>query len=161
MNKIYIGYTTMTHGIRGELKLYTDFSLKEKILKPGFPIYIDNVLHTITHVRPHKNHYLLLIDDKKDINLVEEFRNKKIFILESDLHLNEKEYILESIIGYCVEEENITLGKVKEIRYNKNGILLFVEGNTKFYIPLCDAFVLKVLKKEQKVIVQNTKGLRI
>jgi len=62
---IKIGNITSTHGIKGELKLYSDFSQKEKIMQKDFPIYIENTLHHITSVRPHKNYYLIRIDDIK------------------------------------------------------------------------------------------------
>ena len=62
MNRLYFGYTTMTHGIKGELKCYTSFEQKEKVLTKKFPVYINGTRHEITSARPHKNHYLITID---------------------------------------------------------------------------------------------------
>ncbi len=161
MNKIYFGHITMTHGIKGELKLYTDFSLKEKVLKIGFPIYIKGICHKISSVRPHKNCYLITIDEKKDINLVEEFRSQDVFVEISDIPLKEEEVIIETIKGYQVIENEEILGNVTDILYNKNGILLQVQGRKKFYIPYQDSFVKQIDKKESKIIVTNGKGLML
>lgn len=160
MNKIYFGKTTMTHGLKGELKLYTEFSLKEKVLKKDFPIYIANQLHHLSNIRFFKNHYLIEIDNLKDINLVEEFRHQKIYILENDLHLKENEFIIEKLLDYSVFEEDIFLGKIREIIYNKNGYLILVFNETHFYIPFNDYFILKIIDEKKCVLVKNTKGLR-
>lgn len=159
MSKIYFGKTTMTHGLKGELKFFTDFSQKERALKSNFPVYIKGVLHNITNVRPHKNYYLITLDNKNDINEVEEFRNQAIFIEEEDLKLQENEIILETLINYIVKENEIVLGKVMDIMYNKGGILLEVLGNKKFYIPYNDNFVKKIKKETKEIIVKNAKDL--
>jgi len=40
MEKIKVGFITMTHGLKGELKFFCDFSKKDLILKKDFPIFI-------------------------------------------------------------------------------------------------------------------------
>lgn len=158
MNFIFVGRTTMTHGIKGELKFYTDFSRKDLILKKDFPIYIQNQLHTITSCRPHKNHYLITIDGKKDINLVEEFRNQKLFILESDLHLKEEDVLFELLEGFEIFENGNLLGKVSNVLYNKGGVLLEIKNEKKFFLPYQESFIDSVSKKERKIFVRNVKG---
>ncbi len=159
MNEFYFGKITMTHGIKGELKLYTDFSLKEKVLKVGFPIYIRGEKHVITSVRPHKEYYLVIIDDLQDINLVESFRHSEVFIKESDLHLTSDEVILEKWVGYLVKENEEVLGKIRNIRYNKVGILLEVQNTSKFYIPYQKEFIDKASDELKEVYVKNVDGV--
>lgn len=156
MKKIYVGHTTMTHGLKGELKFFTDFSLKNEILKEGFPVYIDSIPHKITHVRKHQNHYLVEFDFLKNINEVELFRNKSVYILRSDL---KEEIIIEELIGYTILENNEVLGKVTNILYNKAGILLEVTNPQKFFIPYHDHFIKSVSKDEEKILVENAKDL--
>jgi len=158
MNKIYVGKTTMTHGIKGELKFYTDFSRKDLILKKDFPIFIAGGIHFISSVRPHKNYYLITIDGFHDINLVEEFRNQSIYVSLSDLHLPDEEILFELLSGYLVFENGNLLGKVLNVLYNKSGVLLEVQGDSKFFIPYQEAFIEGVLKNEQKILVKNVKG---
>lgn len=161
MNKIFVGYTTMTHGLKGELKFYTDVSFKDRFLKKDFPIFIHFYPHKITSVRPHKNHYLITIDSLFDINLVENFRNKDVYILESDLQLLENEVVLELLVDFFVYEKEECLGKVNNILYNKGGVLLEIQGKSKFLLPYQPYFIDEIFKKEKKIMVQNVKGYLI
>ena len=56
---IYFGYLTSTHGLKGELKLYTDFSLQKQVLTKGFTLYIHESPFKIHSIRFHQNHYLV------------------------------------------------------------------------------------------------------
>ena len=155
----YLGYTTMTHGIKGELKFYTDFSLKEHVLKKHNIIYIDDMAHEITNVRPFKNFYILEIDNIKDINQVEDYRNKKVYFKKEDIASLKNEVIVEELIDFEVLEDGKKLGIIKEVMYNKGGILLRVQGLKSFYIPYQKAFIKEISLNEKKVYTQNAKGL--
>lgn len=159
MEKIKVGFITMTHGIRGELKFYTDFSRKDLILKPEFPIYIEEELHHLSSVRAHKNHYLITIDQIKDINEVENFRGKDVFVSLCDIPLKKEEVLLESLLGFEIVEKEETLGKVTDIMYNGSGVLLKVSGIKNFYIPYEDYFIQRILGEEKKIITVHAKDL--
>ncbi len=157
---IYFGYTTMTHGLKGELKLYTNFSLKEKVLKESFPLYFQNQKHILSGVRVHQNHYLITIDGRQDINLVEEFRNQQIFIDEKDLSLKEGEVVVEMLFHFSVYEGTVLLGKVNDILYNKSGILLEIsEGSKRFYLPYQNHFILQVDREKRILFVKGVRGV--
>ena len=47
MEKIYIGKITSTHGIKGELKIKSNFEFKDKVFKVGNKLLIDNKLYEI------------------------------------------------------------------------------------------------------------------
>ena len=51
MNKVLVGYTTMTHGLKGDIKFYPSIYETDKFLKVNFPIYINDTLHHITSVK--------------------------------------------------------------------------------------------------------------
>ena len=40
MEYIYIGGLVNTHGIKGEVKIKSNFRYKESVFKPGFNLYI-------------------------------------------------------------------------------------------------------------------------
>ena len=42
MSYIKIGKIATTHGIKGELKILSNFEYKDKIFIPGFKLYIGN-----------------------------------------------------------------------------------------------------------------------
>lgn len=156
---ILVGHITGTHGIKGELKCYSDFEKKERVFEPHFPVYIKGNKHVITSARFHQNHYLITLDEIYDINQIEEFRNQDVFIKREDLGLEEGEYLLQELIGFQVYEQEIYLGEIQDIVYNKGGKLLKVKKEHSFYIPYQSYFIENICGEERKVLVHNTKGL--
>ena len=157
---IYLGYTTMTHGLKGHLKFYSQFERKDIVLKGNVNVIIDGKKHVITKASVNKNYYLIIIDDLNDINLVEEFRNKDIYIERKELNLGEDEYLYQDLIGFDIVENEEYLGKVKNISYN-NSVLLYIEHDKNYYLPLIDEFVIKVDLLEKKIIVKKAKELMV
>ena len=158
---IYLGYTTMTHGVKGELKFYSDFSLKDQILKKGQIVYINGEKHEISAVRPFKHFYLLELDNLKDINLVEDFRNKKVYFQKEESALSSKDIIPEEMVGFSILENGKVLGKVEEIMYNKVGILLRVKRVKTFYIPCQKEFIKEISLEDKTIYTQNGEDLII
>ena len=156
---IYVGHISSTHGIKGELKCYTNFSRPDLVFKLHQKVYIDGQPHMISSIRYHQNHYLVTFDSLNDINLVEDFRNQDIYIERADLELEETEYLIEEILHFSVYENQNYLGEITDIVYNKGGNLLNVKGKSSFYIPFQDYFIKNVNIQEKKVVVENTKGL--
>ena len=159
MSKIYFGYTTQSHGLKGELKCYTDFERKDIVLQKNYPVYIEGKRHVISSVRPHKNYYLLTFDHLEDINLVENFRHQDIYIKKEELPLKEGEFLYSDLIGFSLLDQTEILGKIENVRYNKGGILLEVLGSKRFFVPFNDAYIKKVSLKEKIIEGQNIKGL--
>ena len=156
---IYVGHISSTHGIKGELKCYTNFSRPDLVYKLHQKVYIDGVEHVISSIRFHQNHYLVTFDSLNDINLVENFRNQDVYIKRNHLDLKEKEYLIEELLRFSVFENQNYLGEIVDIVYNKGGNLLNVKGKSSFYIPFQDYFIKDVNIQEKKVVVENTKGL--
>ncbi len=161
MSKIYFGYTTSTFGLKGELKCFTDFERKDLILKKNHPIYIKDQKHILSSIRAHKGCFLIRIDNHEDINEVEEFRHQKIFIEREELELKNGEFLFQDIIGFSICEEGKILGIIKNIRYNKSGILLSVVGEKTFLTPYNDFYIKEIVWPEKKIIGQNIKGLML
>lgn len=159
MEKILIGNITGAFGIKGELKVLSDFEMPEKAFKKNNLIYLNNDKHIITGVRFHKNKYLLEIDNLKDINLIEQFRGSKVYIDYETLSLTSDEYLLIELLNLDVYNEDKLVGKVTGISNNKQNVLIKV--NNKFYIPLKGNFIKTVNKNEKKIYCQNLEGLII
>ena len=70
MEKVYIGKIVSTHGIKGELRILSDFQFKDKVFKIGNSLIIDDKEYTIKSYRVHKNFDMVTLDDYKDINEV-------------------------------------------------------------------------------------------
>ena len=160
---IYLGKVANTHGIKGELRILSNFEKKEQVFKKDFPIYIGNEKQKeiLSSYRPHKEFDMVTLEGYTNINEVLKYKGKKVYIKKEDLHLNEEEYLFEELLGLNVFELEEKLGIVKNIVYNKNNILLYIEGPKNFYIPLHLEFIKKVNLKEEKIEVENAKGLML
>ena len=155
-NKIYIGYICGAFGIKGELKVISDFEKIDLAFKVNNKILIDDEEHTITNIRKHQNKILMTIDSLHNINDVLKYLKKEIYIIRDELHLDS--YLMQDLIGFKVIEDNL-LGIVKNVLINKAGYLL--EINRNFYIPFVPYYIKKVDLEKKEIIVNNAKELRL
>ncbi len=157
MNKIFIGVITGTHGIKGELKILSDFERKDLAFRAQNKIWIANNLHTIRTHRHHQNKELITIDDLENINDVLKYRGKKVYIARTELQLDT--FLMQDLINLEVKEKDSNLGIVKEIYQTKNGYLLKVLKNKEFYIPYVPYYIKKVDILNHQIEVTHAKEL--
>jgi 16S rRNA processing protein RimM len=160
MDYIYIGTITDTHGIKGELRIKSNFEYKDQIFKKDFNIYIgDNkIKETINTYRYHKIYDMVTLYNYDNINQVLKYLKQKVYVLRSDLNIN-KGYVLDDLINMSIYENNNLLGKVIDIFDNNGNILLNIKGEKEFYIPYNDNFIKKVDINSGKIEVSNAKDL--
>ena len=161
MDYIYIGKIVNTHGIKGELRIRSNFELKDVVFKPGFTLYIGegHVAEEITTYRPHKEFDMVTFKGYDNINQVLNYLKMNVYVKRSDLELSKDEYILDDLVGLSVEENGEMLGKVEEIVYNGINILLSVVGEKSFYIPTNGDFIKKVDLEKGMIETDGAKGL--
>ena len=160
MDYIYIGKIVSTHGIKGEVKIISDFFEKNKIFKKGFKLYITPLYHeeVINTYRVHKNYDMVTFNGYNDINEILKYIGMGVYIKRSDLDLKEDEYLLSDLIGYAVYDNNKLLGKVSGINFNNN-VLLKIDDI--FYIPFIDEFIEKVDVKTKKIMTRNGSDFKL
>ena len=161
MDYVYIGKIVNTHGIKGELRIRSNFELKDIVFKPGFTLYIGegHVAEEIVTYRPHKEFDMVTFKGYDNINQVLNYLKMNVYVKRSDLDLAKDEYILDDLLGFSVEESGETLGKVEEIVYNGINILLSVVGEKSFYIPISGDFIKKVDLEKGIIETAGAKGL--
>lgn len=163
MNKEYvcIGKIVNTHGIKGELRILSEFEKKEKVFLNGMKLFIgkEKSLEIIKTYRHHKMFDMITLEGYNNINEVLKYKNKYVYVVREELHLKENEYLLSDLLGLDIYENNKKIGKSLEIVYNKANKLLYVESNKNFYIPIHDSYIKKVDRKNNRIDVVNTKGL--
>ncbi len=159
MEKILVGKITGAFGIKGELKVLSDFELAEKVFKKDNIIYLNNQKHLITNVRVHKNKYLIEIDNIKDINEINIYRNLDIYFNYQDLNLKKEEYLIDDLLNLEVYNNNDLIGTVTEIINNLRNPLIKI--NNKFYIPLKANYIKKVDISNNKIICENLEELML
>ena len=152
---IIVGRVINFFGIKGELKVKSDFDKKEKVFKIGNHILINNELLKITSVRIHKNNYLIRVNDINDINLITKYIGFNVYFKKSDLGLTDNEYILEELIGVDVMDNSENIGKVIEIYTSSNMNYIKVKYSNKTYlIPLIDEYI-DHFDRDTKIIYTN------
>lgn len=156
---ILIGKISGTHGIKGEIRINSNYSIKDKIFLPDTKLYIGpnkkEVL--ITSYRYHKIYDMVTLKDYNNINEVLAFKGQNVYIKKEDLPNNE--FIIEELVGFEIIENDLVIGQVKEIIKNKQNILLKIIGDQSFYLPYCDEYIISIKNKEKKILVKNIEGL--
>lgn len=155
---ILIGKSTSTFGIKGELKVRSDFNYLDKAYKIGNVILINNIEHKISGVRYHKNHVLLKIDNLENINDVLDYVGYNIYIKRSDLNLSSNEYLDSDLINSDVINDGINLGKVIDVIRGVN-TLIKVSGKVIFYIPYVDEYIINFDLENKKLYTKNCEDL--
>ena len=161
MDYIYIGKIVNTHGIKGELRIRSDFDKKALIFKPGFTLYVGEgfVPEEIVTYRVHKDFDMVTFKGYDNINQVLNYLKLNVYVKRSDLSLNSDDYLLQDLIGLNVMENGEMLGKVADIVYNGSNILLEISADKNFYIPKNSNFIKKVDINSKIIEVENAKGL--
>ena len=156
---IYIGKTVSTFGIKGELKVISDFEKCDKAYKIGNKILINNIEHVISGIRYHKNYILLEIDNLKNINDILKYVGFNIYIKRLDLHLEENEFLYKDLIDSdVIDDDGSNLGKIIEVKQGVN-LLVKVKNSKKFYIPYVDEYIIKFDLNNKKLYTKNAKDL--
>lgn len=156
---IYIGKTVSTFGIKGELKVISDFEYCDRAYQVNKKILINNIEHVISGIRYHKNYVLLKIDNLNNINDILKYVGFNIYIKRIDLGLKEDEYLYKDLINSeVIDDDNTKLGKVIEV-LNGNNILIKVKGSKEFFIPLIANYVSKFDLNKKILYTKNAKEL--
>ena len=156
---IYIGKTVSTFGIKGELKVISDFEYCDRAYQVNKKILINNIEHVISGIRYHKNYVLLKIDNLNNINDILKYVGFNIYIKRIDLGLKEGEYLYKDLINSeVIDDDNTKLGKVIEV-LNGNNVLIKVKGSKEFLIPLIDNYISKFDLNKKILYAKNAKEL--
>ena len=157
MKLIKIGKIVNTHGIRGELRIISNFEYKNIVFKPDIPVYIDKNPYQIKTYRPHKQYDMITLKGFDNINQVLIFKGKDIYV---DAALLAEYTLADDLIGYQVFEEDKLLGVVGAIVNNSKQQLLKVMVDHKhFYVPKVDAFIKNIDHQSQIIYLNHWEGL--
>ena len=118
--KLQVGVISSTHGVRGEVKVFptTDDparfkKLKQVILDTGK----EKIELEIAGVKFFKNMVILKFKGINDINEVEKYRKKSLYVTrEHAVKLKKNEYFIADLIGLSVSsDEGENLGEITDV----------------------------------------------
>ena len=155
MKFINIGKIVNTHGIKGELRILSDFKYKDKVFKKDFKFYIgkDKEELIVNSYRHHKIFDMVTFNDLNDINLVLKYKGKEVYINEEDLDLDGEIYI-DNLIGYKVVVGDKDIGVVTDVMHMKANDILRVDN---ILIPYVKEFIIKI--EDNTIYVKDVGGL--
>ena len=160
MDKVYIGKIVSTHGIKGELRILSDFDFKDKVFKIGNKLIIDDVGYIIKSYRVHKNFDMVTLNDYKDINEVLFLLKKNVYVLKSDLELDDDEILDEDLIKYAILTNDGKKGIIKEIFYaSETNKILRVLLDKEVLIPINSPMVEKIDKNKCEILIRLIDGM--
>lgn len=161
MENVYIGEIVSTHGIKGEIRVISDFPFKEKAFRVGSFILIGEEKYKITGYRRHKNYDMITLEGYTDINDVMFLMKKKVYKEKSQLGLEEDEVLDGELLEYHLIDDKGREGVIKEIFFASptNKILRVEIEGRKYLIPFASPLLKKIDYQNKELIVTIIEGM--
>lgn len=153
MEKIWIGKIVNTHGIKGEIRLMSDFERKDLAFALGNSILIQGENYTIERYRVHKNFDMLTLEGYDNINQVLPLKGCDVYIDKEELALEKDEVLLQEMIGYNIVCEGELLGTIVDYQEGRNPLFEVKDEAIHYYIPRNGSFIKQILKEKRQVEV--------
>ncbi len=151
---LFVGRIVSTHGIKGELKIISDFQFKDKVFKVGNKLYIDDKEYKIMSYRRHKNFDMVTLNDYNNINDVLHLLKSKVYFKKEDLSLNDKEVLDRDLLEYIVISTNNEIGKVVEVFLaSPSNKIIRVMFDKEYLIPFNSPMLVGVNKNRKEIVV--------
>lgn len=157
---VYVGKIVNTHGIKGEVRIISDFKYKENIFKPNFTLYIGKTKEPLTIIsyRKHKNYDMVLFSGINDINDALKYKGENVYINREDLDIDG--LVNEDIIGIDVYSNDKYVGKVFDIINNgAHEIFVIKNKDVTNFVPFVNEFINKIDIENKKIFINEIEGL--
>lgn len=163
MDYVYIGKIVNTHGIKGEIRLLSDFKYKDRVFSKGTKIYIGRKKEEeiIASYRHHKNFEMITLEGYSNINEVLKYKGLSAFVLRSSLNLQSDEYLDEDLIGLTAYNDKEILGEVIDIRESGrlNKLLVIKTDSKDVYVPFQKEFIDNIDFENKQINLKLLKGM--
>jgi len=157
MNLIYIGKLVNTHGIKGEVRIISDFKYKNDVFKENNNLYINDTKYIIKSYRTHKMYDMVTLQGINSIEDALTLKSSKVYINRDEFKFSG--YLDEDLIGLSVYDKDLYKGKIIEILKTKSNDLLVIYGIKKHMVPNIDVFVKNIDLENKKIEIDYIEGL--
>ena len=152
MQKVYVGKVVGTHGIKGEIRIISDFQFKDKVFVVGNILVINDKDYVIRSYRKHKNFDMVTLNDYNDINEVLFLVRNKVYFDKEKLNLSNEEVLDEDLLEFKVIDKDGRVGKVVEVfLVSPTNKIIRVMFDKEYLIPVYSP-MLKSVDKSNKCI---------
>lgn len=162
MNYILIGKIVNTHGIKGELRIISDFPYKDRVFKNNFNIYIgkEKINEVINTYRHHKIFDMITLKNYNNINEVLKYKGSLVYINRLDLQLNDNEYLESDLLNFDIIINNNIIGKLSSFEnHNKNKIIIVKNKEKEILLPYNNNLIENINLDKKEIIYKNIEGL--
>ena len=160
---VRIGRIVNTHGIKGELRLLSNFKYKDRVFVQNRKIYIgeEHQEELITSYRHHKVFEMITLAGYDNINEVLKFINKDVYVKKNDLNLGKKEFLDEDLINLNVIFNNEEVGYVVAVKQinPKNKIIEAKINDKLIMVPYHEDFIKDVDLDNKKIELNLIEGM--
>ena len=153
MNKVVLGKYVNTHGLKGEIRIKSNFKYKDLVFKVGNEIIINDIAYFIDSYRVHKEFDMITLKGIDDINKIPFAKNTIVYI-DRDKYLTKNDYLDSDLIGFIVYNSKFEREVIDIVYLNSNKKLLKTENG---YIPF--ELILDVDLINKKIKVSEVEGL--
>ena len=159
MEYLYIGKYVNTHGLKGEIRLLSNFKHKDKVFIPGMKFYLgkDKKEYVVKSYRKHKSFDMVVFKDVYDINLIEYLKGSLVYINKADLKLDKNTYLAIDLIGFNAIINGNIIGVISDVIDTPANEVLVLDNQT--MIPYVEAFIKRVDINKKEIHINNVKGL--
>ena len=154
---VYLGKIVNTHGIKGELRIISDFKYKDTVFKINNKIYIDNKEYIIKSYRHHKMYDMVTLEGINDIDSALILKGLDVYISREDYKFDG--YLNEDLIGLDVYDKDIYKGKIVDIVKSKKYDLLVIDGIKRHMVPNIKEFIENVDLDKKQINIKYIRGL--
>ncbi len=157
---IKIGKIVSTHGIKGELRILSDFEYKDKVFVVGNELIINNKPYKIRTYRKHKNFDMVTLNEYNDINDVLFLLKTIVYFRESDLKLDDNQILDSELMTYKVISTNGMIGNVLEVFFaSPNNKVIRIMLDKEYLIPYNSPMVKSIDKDKKNITVEIIEGM--
>lgn len=163
MDYVYIGKIVNTHGIKGEVRILSNFEMIPKVFQKGMTFYIGKKKETkvVTSYRHHKVFEMVTFEGIDNINDVLYMKGLNVFVNREDLNLQPGEYLDQDLIGFHIYMDGEEKGTITEIRESAKNHKLFIvkTKEKKVYAPYERELLEKVDLVNKRIDYAKIEGL--
>lgn len=158
MREMLIGEIVNTHGIKGELRVQSDFEPKEVLYQMGKTFYIGKQKEPVvlTRYRTHKGFDMVTFEGLDDINEVLPFKGELLYV---DRETLEPGIYPEDYLGLNAYVSGKSIGKVVSLQKSKAHDLFEIIGENHYFVPKLNSFIEKVDLDNHEIHFIEMKGL--
>lgn len=160
MNLIYVGDIVNTHGLKGEVRINSDFKYKDQVFKESNNLYIgyDKEKLEIGTYRKHKTYDMVTFISKNSIEDVIGYKGDQVYIERSDYAFEGP--LDEDLVGMEVYDKDKFIGSVTAVMKSvAQDILVIEKDEKKNMIPYVDEFIERIDLENKRIQVKTIEGL--